>query len=192
MMKKGINQMYTIARGREIQKKDTWKPLDWAYNVLGIFVGQSKGQYREALEFDRKVTQIITEELKRNGQTIELKKIGLGHSQGGNHSEMIQLTEHRFDHDQVYVINDAPPSVYQLAFIDVDFWRVLDEKYNIKLSDFNAIYSLPPSELKSFAEEYYKKQIDERSIHHLTTEEDLLYAVSGGAWVHRYREPPVH
>ncbi|MED4968991.1 DUF6792 domain-containing protein [Parageobacillus toebii] len=174
---KGINQMYTIARGSEKQEKDTWKPLDWAYNALGIFVGQSRSQYREALEFDRKVTQIITEELKRNGQTIELKKIGLGHSQGGNHVEMIQLTEHRFD--QVYVINDAPPSVYQLAFIDVDFWRVLAEKYNIKLSDFNAIYSLPPSELKAFAEEYYKKPIDERSIHHLTAQEDLLYAVSG-------------
>jgi hypothetical protein len=98
---KGINQMYNNARGSEIQEKDTWKPLNWAYYALGIFVGQSRSQYRDALEFDRKVTQIITEELKRNGQTIELKKIGLGHSQGGNHVEMIPLTKHRFD--QVYV-----------------------------------------------------------------------------------------
>ncbi|WP_420768686.1 DUF6792 domain-containing protein [Parageobacillus thermoglucosidasius] len=175
---KGINQMYTIARGSEKREKDTWKPLDWAYNALGIFVGQSRSQYRDALEFDRKVTQIITEELKRKGQTIELKKIGLGHSQGGNHAEMIQLTEHRFS--QVYVINDAPPSAYQLAYIDKRFRYELAKKFtpNI-LSDYNLIYSIPPSELKAFAEEYYKKQIDERSIHHLTAEEDLLYAVSG-------------
>ncbi|WP_332832199.1 DUF6792 domain-containing protein [Saccharococcus caldoxylosilyticus] len=98
---KGINQMYTIARGSEMQENDTWKPLDWAYNAFGIFVGQRRSQYRDTLEFDRKVTQKITEELKRNGQTIELKKIGLGHSLGGNHVQMIQLTEHRFD--QVYV-----------------------------------------------------------------------------------------
>ncbi|WP_338205252.1 DUF6792 domain-containing protein [Parageobacillus thermoglucosidasius] len=175
---KGINQMYTIARGSEKREKDTWKPLDWAYNALGIFVGQSRSQYRDALEFDRKVTQIITEELKRKGQTIELKKIGLGHSQGGNHAEMIQLTEHRFS--QVYVINDAPPSAYQLAYIDKRFRYELAKKFtpNI-LSDYNLIYSIPPSELKAFAEEYYKKQIDERSIYHLTAEEDLLYAVSG-------------
>jgi hypothetical protein len=98
---KGINQMYTIARGSEIQEKDTWKPLDWAYNTFGIFVGQNKNQYDDALRFDEMVTQKITEELKRNGQTIELKKIGLGHSLGGNHVQVIQLTEHRFD--QVYV-----------------------------------------------------------------------------------------
>ncbi|MBA2875709.1 DUF6792 domain-containing protein [Thermaerobacillus caldiproteolyticus] len=98
---KGINQMYTIARGSEIQEKDTWKPLDWAYNALGIFVGQSKNQYDDAFRFEEIVAQKITEELKQKGATIELKKIGLGHSQGGNHSEMIQLTKHRFD--QVYV-----------------------------------------------------------------------------------------
>ncbi|NUK29694.1 flagellar protein FlgN [Parageobacillus sp. VR-IP] len=175
---KRINQMYTIARGSEIQEKDTWKPLDWAYNTFGIFVGQNKNQYDDALRFDEVVTQIITEELKRNGQTIELKKIGLGHSLGGNHVQVIQLTAHRFD--QVYVINDAPPSAYQLAYIDKRFRYELAEKFtpNI-LSDYNLIYSLPPSELKAFAEEYYKKQIDERSIHHLTAQEDLLYAVSG-------------
>jgi hypothetical protein len=174
---KGINQMYTIARGSEMQEKDTWKPLDWAYNAFGIFVGQSKIQYNDALRFDDIMMKKITEELKRNGQTIKLEKIGLGHSQGGNHAEMIQLTKHRFD--QVYVINDAPPNVYQLAYIDLDFRSKLEEEFGVNIStDYNIIYSIPPSELKSFAEEYYKKQIDERSIHHLTSQEDMLYAVS--------------
>jgi hypothetical protein len=175
---KGINQMYTIVRGSEIQEKDISRPLDWAYNFFGIFVGQNRSQYREALEFDRKVTKIITEKLKQDGQTIELKKIALGHSLGGNLVQTLQLTEYRFD--QVYVINDAPPSVYQLAYIDVHFQNKLEEEFGVNLlSDYNSIYSIPPSELKSFAEEYYKKQIDEHSIHHLTAEEDLLYAVSG-------------
>jgi uncharacterized protein Yka (UPF0111/DUF47 family) len=175
---KGINQMYTIARGSEMQEKDTWKPLDWAYNTFGIFVGQNRNQYDDALRFDEIVTQKITKELKQKGATIKLEKIGLGHSLGGNHVQMLQLTAHRFD--QVYVINDAPPSAYQLAYIDKRFRYELAKKFtpNI-LSDYTLIYSIPPSELKAFAEEYYKKQIDERSIHHLTAQEDLLYAVSG-------------
>jgi hypothetical protein len=115
---KGINQMYTIARGSETLEKDTQIPEDWGYNTFGIFVGKNRSQYNDALRFDEMVTQKITEELKRNGQTIELKKIALGHSLGGNLVQTIQLTEHRFD--QVYVINDAPPSVYQLAYIDFD------------------------------------------------------------------------
>jgi hypothetical protein len=174
---KGINQMYTIARGSEMRETDTWKPLDWAYNAFGIFVGQSRSQYNDAIRFDEKVTQKITEELKQKGAIIELEKIGLGHSQGGNHVETIQLTEHRFD--QVYVINDAPPSAYHLAYIDRNFRSKLEEKFGVNVStDDNLIYSIPPSELKAFAEEYYKKQIDERSIHHLTSQEDMLYAVS--------------
>jgi hypothetical protein len=177
---KGINQMYTIARGSETLEKDTQIPEDWGYNTFGIFVGKNRSQYNDALRFDEMVTQKITEELKRNGQTIELKKIALGHSLGGNLVQTIQLTEHRFD--QVYVINDAPPSVYQLAYIDIRFrYELAKKKFNpyILFKPY-LIASIPPSELKAFAEEYYKKQIDEHSIHHLTAEEDLLYAVTSG------------
>ncbi|MEB3751129.1 DUF6792 domain-containing protein [Geobacillus icigianus] len=176
--KQGINQKYTIARGSEKREQDTWKPLDWAYNIFGIFEGQSKKQYNSALLFDKIVTKKINEELKQRGATIKLQAIGLGHSQGGNHSQMLQLTKKRFD--QVYVINDAPPSVYHLAYVDRDFRKKIEKNFNIQLIDnYNAIYSLPPAELKAFAEEYYKKRVDEHSIHHLTAQEDLLYAVSG-------------
>jgi hypothetical protein len=80
----------------------------------------------------------------------------------------------------VYVINDAPPSVYQLAYIDIRFrYELAKKKFNpyILFKPY-LIASIPPSELKAFAEEYYKKQIDEHSIHHLTSQEDMLYAVS--------------
>jgi hypothetical protein len=174
---KGINQLYTITRGSEAPEKDTWKPLDWTYNVFGIFVGQNRSQYDAALRFDQIVTQKINEKVGRSDNKIKLKKIGLGHSLGGNLNETIQLTEKRYE--KVYVINDAPPSFYQLATIDEYFWGQLVKKFNLNFDHYEEIYSLPPSELKAFAEEYYKKQIDERSIHHLTAQEDLLYAVSG-------------
>jgi predicted HAD superfamily phosphohydrolase len=70
-----------------MRESDTLKPLDWAYNAFGIFVGQSRSQFDDASRFDKIVTQKITEELKQKGATIELEKIGLGHSQGGNHVE---------------------------------------------------------------------------------------------------------
>lgn len=176
---KGINQAYIITRGSEASEKDTWKPLDWFYNTFGIFVGQDKSQYRDAMHFDEIVTKKIDEDLEKNkcDKKVKLKKIGLGHSLGGNLIATIQLTTKEYE--QVYVINDAPPSYYQLAKIDVDFWYDLAERFNLNPLNYNSIYTLPPSELKAFAEEYYKKQIDERSIHHLTAEEDLLYAVSG-------------
>uniref|UniRef100_A0A7U4DJL1 DUF6792 domain-containing protein n=1 Tax=Geobacillus sp. (strain Y4.1MC1) TaxID=581103 RepID=A0A7U4DJL1_GEOS0 len=174
---KGINQSYTITRGSEAPEKDTWKPLDWTYNVFGIFVGQNRSQYDAALRFDQIVTQKINEKIGRSDNKIKLKKIGLGHSLGGNLNETIQLTEKRYE--KVYVINDAPPSFYQLATIDEYFWGQLVKKFNLNFDHYEEIYSIPPSKLKSFAEEYYKKQIDERSIYHLTAEEDLLYAVSG-------------
>ncbi|MED4905420.1 DUF6792 domain-containing protein [Parageobacillus thermoglucosidasius] len=174
---KGINQSYTITRGSEAPEKDTWKPLDWTYNVFGIFVGQNRSQYDAALRFNQIVTQKINEKIGRSDNKIKLKKIGLGHSLGGNLNETIQLTEKRYE--KVYVINDAPPSFYQLATIDEYFWGQLVKKFNLNFDHYEEIYSIPPSKLKSFAEEYYKKQIDERSIYHLTAEEDLLYAVSG-------------
>jgi len=176
--KQGINQKYTITRGSEMSEHDTWKPLDWAYNLFGIFVGKSHKQYSHAFRFDKIVTEKINEELNQRGATIKLQAIGLGHSLGGNHAQMFQLIEKVFD--QVYVINDAPPSVYHLAYIDRGFRKEIEKKFDIEsIQNDNAIYSLPPAELKAFAEEYYKKHVDEHSIHHLTAEEDLLYAVSG-------------
>ncbi|OAT72323.1 DUF6792 domain-containing protein [Parageobacillus thermoglucosidasius] len=176
---KRINQAYIITRGSEVSEKDTWKPLDWFYNTFGIFVGKDKSQYRDAMHFDEIVTKKIDEDLEKNkyDKKIKLKKIGLGHSLGGNLIVTIQLTAKEYE--QVYVINDAPPSYYQLAKIDVDFWYDLAERFNLNPLNYNSIYTLSPSKLKVFAEEYYKKQIDERSIHHLTAQEDMLYAVSG-------------
>ncbi|WP_243292755.1 DUF6792 domain-containing protein [Bacillus sp. FJAT-47783] len=173
---KGINQTYTITRGSEAPEKDTWKPHDWVYNTFGIFTGQNKTQYEAAKKFDRIVTKIITNDVAKLNpkKNISLKKYGYGHSLGGNLIQTLELTTGVFE--KVYVINDAPPNFYQLAYIDEDFRKELVKKFSIDSDKFKQIYTFPPSELKAFAEEYYQEK--GQTIYHLTAKEDMLYAAS--------------
>lgn len=180
--KQGINQSYTITRGSE-SSEDAGKggPLDWAYNVLGIFTGQVQNQYNAAEDFDEIITQKINEKVdndieKRHSrgeviQNISLDKYGIGHSLGGNHIQMLELTTQSFK--SVYAINDAAPTSYQLAFLDTDFRFLLSKKFNIPPDSDTELYSIPPDQLKAFAEQYYKEKGND--IHHLTAEEDMLY-----------------
>ncbi len=105
------------------------------------------------------------------GQKVELEKFGIGHSLGGNHIQMLQLMNQSFK--SVYAINDAAPTSYQLAFIDREFRRSLSRKFNINPDNNTELYTIPPDQLKAFAEEYYKDR--GKDIHHLTAEEDMLY-----------------
>jgi len=172
-----INQSITITRGSELGEKDTWKPIDWTYNLMGIFVGGTDNQYQDAKRFDDEVNSII--QSKNNGLP-NLDRYGYGHSLGGNNITLLQLIP---DNDgdvrfkQVYAINDAAPTAYQLAIIDVDFNDKVKDKFQIRHNE--EIYDIPENELKVFAEEYYKNIIDETTINHLTAEEDMLYGVSG-------------
>ncbi|MBU5465515.1 flagellar protein FlgN [Virgibacillus sp. MSJ-26] len=168
-----INQMYTITRGSEASEIDNWRPEDWAYNLMGIFVGQNSDQYEAAKLFDNKVTRII--ENKYDDAKNNLNKIGLGHSLGGNLITLIQLTDDIYD--DVFTTNAAPPTTFQLANIDVDFLENLSKEYNIDfMNNFNAIYNLNPTELEAFAEEYYKEAGE--NINHLVMDQDFLNALS--------------
>ncbi len=172
--KKGINQAYTITRGSEIKEKDNWRPQDWMYNLFGIFIGQNDKQYEAAKRFDEKVNKKINKEMASKKMKTPLKKFGLGHSLGGNLIQTIQLITNQFQN--VYVINDAPPSFYQLAKIDGSFWRTISKKFNLNPNNYNEIYNVDPAKLKAFAEEYYKEI--GKKIHHLTAKEEMLYAAS--------------
>ena len=109
------------------------------YNVLGIFTGQVQNQYSKAEDFDEIVTKKITEKVsndienrQKHGektQVVKLDKYGIGHSLGGNHIQMLELMTQSFK--SVYAINDAAPTVYQLAFIDYKFKYNLSKKFNI-------------------------------------------------------------
>lgn len=172
-----INQSITITRGSELGEKDTWKPIDWTYNLMGIFVGGTDNQFQDAKRFDDKVSSIIQD---KNNKVTNLDRYGYGHSLGGNNITLLQLIpdddgDVRFK--QVYAINDAAPTAYQLAAIDTNFRSKVKRQFKI-LHD-EEIYNIPENELKAFAEEYYKNKIDETTINHLTAEEDMLYGVSG-------------
>src|SRR5699024_940112 len=167
----GINQMYTITRGSELTEQGDWRPEDWAYNLMGIFIGQNAKQYEAAVDFD----EVVTDEIKDKYCREELTKIGLGHSLGANLITLMQLTDQMYDN--VYTTNAAPPTTYQLANVDRRLLQELSSEYNIDfVRNFNAIYDLNPSELEAFAERYYKDQ--GKNINNLGMDQDFLHALS--------------
>ncbi|MBU7594887.1 DUF6792 domain-containing protein [Metabacillus halosaccharovorans] len=116
----------------------------------------------------------------KNNKVPNLDRYGYGHSLGGNNITLLQLIpdddgDVRFK--QVYAINDAAPTAYQLAAIDPTFRSRVNRQF--KIENDEDIYNIPENELKNFAEEFYKNEIDETTINHLTAEEDMLYGVSG-------------
>ncbi|MEA3321775.1 MAG: DUF6792 domain-containing protein [Bacillota bacterium] len=181
----GLNQSYTITRGSEPREDNgEGNPLDWLYNLLGIFGGKVKNQYNDAVVFDNQVTEEINKfvknRLKESSKVTETKQIdlvkwGIGHSLGGNLIQMMQITEEPFE--EVLAINDAPPSVYQLAHIDNYFRLAIFSEFDINGRDIDEIYNISPEKLKLFAEEYYQAQ--GQKIHHLTIKEEILYSVIG-------------
>lgn len=50
-----INQVYSIARESEMHEDEDWRPEDWLYNLMGIFVGGSSIQYDNAVYFEKKL-----------------------------------------------------------------------------------------------------------------------------------------
>ncbi|WP_216775889.1 DUF6792 domain-containing protein [Metabacillus halosaccharovorans] len=52
-----INQSITITRGSELGEKDTWKPIDWTYNLMGILVGGTDNQFQDAKRFNDEVSE---------------------------------------------------------------------------------------------------------------------------------------
>jgi len=108
-----------------------------------------------------------------------LEKYGFGHSLEGNHITTLQLIpddngELRFI--KVYAINDAAPTAYQMSVIDSTFRSRIRKQFLLK--NDQDIYKIPPDELVAFTEEYDKNKIDESTIHHLTSEEDIIYGAS--------------
>jgi ElaB/YqjD/DUF883 family membrane-anchored ribosome-binding protein len=183
----GINQSYTITRGSEPgENGGEGIPSDWFYNLFGIFAGKVKNQYQDAQAFDFEVTrhinQAVENEIKSHTQQstydsseLPLNKYGIGHSLGGNLIQTLQLLDQPFKN--VFAINDAPPSVYQLALLDSQFRDEVFEEFKISKFDIEEIYTIGPEKLKAFTEKYYEEQ--GQSIHHLTVKEEFLFSLIG-------------
>lgn len=178
-LEKGINQSYTIPRGSEHAEsggEGDGQPLDWIYNGVGIFTGKVIDQLEDAMDFEEKTTTEINEYIENNisKNTIdipELRKIGIGHSLGGNHIQMLYLMGIEFD--EVYALNDAAPTVYQLAANDMKFFRAVQSRFDEKIINVDELYKLDPNQLRTFALNYYKSK--GKHIEHITSEEDALY-----------------
>ncbi len=74
---------------------------------------------------------------------------------------------------RVYALNDAAPTVYQLAANDTDFFNGIRKKFGQQFQDVDELYKLDPNQLRTFTLNYYKS----KGIHieHITSEEDALY-----------------
>ncbi|MCG3088466.1 DUF6792 domain-containing protein [Sporosarcina cyprini] len=177
---KGINQSYTITRGSEgseVGGRSDGKPMDWSYNGIGIFTGKVNDQLQDAMEFEEWANKEINQFVDKQSGKKEipsLKKYGLGHSLGGNHIQMMLLLGVPFDN--VVVMNDAAPTVYQLAANDPTFFKEIRAEFGLKGYKIEDLYDLDPKKLQDFALEHYKNMGEK--IHHLTSEEDALYPLN--------------
>ncbi|WP_397539509.1 DUF6792 domain-containing protein [Rummeliibacillus pycnus] len=167
--KKGINEAYTITRGTEDTK-------DWEYNMFGLFGAIDTQQYEDAKIFHNKTIGIIKKEtnIGSDKNNIKLNEYAIGHSLGGNLAQTLNLDGANFR--EVTVINDAPPSAYQLASIDKEFHNYLKIKLNLDNSNRDELLKVNPEKLKKLAEEYYAEKGS--NIRHLTANDDMLYWAS--------------
>lgn len=164
--KKGINEAYTITRGTEDAK-------DWEYNVFGLYGGITQSQYEDAKVFHNEVIKAIKKNNITN-QKYQIDEYGMGHSLGGNLIQTLNITGTNFK--KVTAINDAPPSIYQLAYIDKKFNVFLRKKLKINKNDRGKLIKTDPQKLKKLAEEYYAKKGS--NIHHITAKDDMLFWAS--------------
>src|SRR5690625_4295931 len=81
--KQGINQMYNIPRGTQVDYSDwslgdEWRPNDAVYDLIGVFAGADDTQFKALEQF----TNRVTAEIEKNtiNSAIELEKNGLGTS----------------------------------------------------------------------------------------------------------------
>ncbi|MBA4536361.1 hypothetical protein H1Z61_04190 [Bacillus aquiflavi] len=144
--KENIQQLYIVSQGSQ-------DLVDWLYNLFGIYGGQDGSQYRDTGKFlDESLNEIKNRGLIKS--PLEIMTIALAHSLAENNNLNVRLVDGKFD--KLYGVNGAQPDFYQLAEIDKDFLSELRRKFKLKHNDNNAIYSLPPEEVKAFAEKYYQ------------------------------------
>src|SRR5690625_2299086 len=149
----GINQTYTIPRGSEKGDQETGRPDDWLYNMMGIFLGKDASQYNAAKEFDQKVRKAILKELKEKSSKTKLKRIGLGHSLGGNLITLQQLVNKDFD--TVYTVNAAAPTTYQLTHIEKPFLVAVVNEFELNPYYRDEVFDVDFTVMEQFVDDYF-------------------------------------
>lgn len=156
----GTNELYLISQG-------TTNGTDWEYNLKGIFAGKSIEQARSTSVF-------LNEAIQKLSPSQKPVVIGLSHSLAHNNNSIAQLINGGFD--DVYSVNGAPPSFYQMYYGDFRFQSAVNKQFDIGPSDNKKIYSLPPEEIKDFAKAFYKEKGS--NIHSDISYDDPLFGAS--------------
>ncbi|WP_346243579.1 DUF6792 domain-containing protein [Shouchella clausii] len=160
--KKGIRQLYVVSQG----SNDSG---DWLYNAIGLFQGKDASQAMDVEIFLEEAREMFDVD-EENTLTV-----GLGHSLANNNNLTAQVLNKSFN--EIYGVNGAQINVYQLYIADEDFAEIVNDKFNLSITNKNAIYTLPPHELEQFAVEYIEEKIDTSSIHQLRSSNDPLFAL---------------
>ncbi|WP_430487537.1 DUF6792 domain-containing protein [Priestia flexa] len=159
-----VNEMYVISQG-------TTDANDWLYNIRAMQAGVDTAQADSTNIFVKEAQK----EFKERASVKEISStIGLSHSLAHNNNTVSQLLNGNFD--EVYSVNGAQSTYFQLYQKDHEFLGTVNKKFNISIGDYKAIYSLPQDELKTFAEAYYKEK--GTVIHQVISSDDPLNALA--------------
>ncbi|TDB49705.1 DUF6792 domain-containing protein [Bacillus sp. CBEL-1] len=159
-----VNEMYVISQG-------TTDANDWLYNIRAMQAGVDTAQADSTNIFVKEAQK----EFKERASVKEISStIGLSHSLAHNNNTVSQLLNGNFD--EVYSVNGAQSTYFQLYQKDHEFLGAVNKKFNISIGDYKAIYSLPQDELKTFAEAYYKEK--GTVIHQVISSDDPLNALA--------------
>lgn len=159
-----VNEMYVISQG-------TTDANDWLYNIRAMQAGVDTAQADSTNIFVKEAQK----EFKERASVKEISStIGLSHSLAHNNNTVSQLLNGNFD--EVYSVNGAQSTYFQLYQKDHEFLGAVNKKFNISIGDYKAIYSLPQNELKTFAEAYYKEK--GTVIHQVISSDDPLNALA--------------
>ncbi|OZT13660.1 hypothetical protein CHN50_03545 [Priestia aryabhattai] len=159
-----VNEMYVVSQG-------TTDTDDWLYNLRAMQAGIDTSQAKSTEIFVKEAQK----EFKKKESIEDISStIGLSHSLAHNNNTVSQLLTENFD--EIYSVNGAQSTYFQLYQRDFEFREAVKEKFNISLADSKAIYSLPQDELKTFAEAYYKEK--GTVIHQVISSDDPLNALA--------------
>ncbi|MCG7314663.1 DUF6792 domain-containing protein [Priestia flexa] len=159
-----VNEMYVVSQG-------TTNADDWLYNIRAMQAGVDTAQADSTNTFVKEAQK----EFKERASVEEISStIGLSHSLAHNNNTVSQLLNGNFD--EVYSVNGAQSTYFQLYKKDFEFRDEVNKKFNISSADSKAIYSLPQDELKTFAEAYYKEK--GTVIHQVISSDDPLNALA--------------
>ncbi|UZW65273.1 hypothetical protein OC195_13940 [Priestia flexa] len=159
-----VNEMYVVSQG-------TTDADDWLYNIRAMHAGLDTNQADSTDRFVEEARKVFKE--KASIEEIS-STIGLSHSLAHNNNTVSQLLNGNFD--EIYSVNGAQSTYFQLYQRDFGFREAVKEGFNISSTDYKAIYSLPQNELKTFAEAYYKEK--GTVIHQVISSDDPLNALA--------------